>query len=99
MDGYSRGQPGHPRTIAAENGGNSVFARLLPSPQVSNYIQHLLPAVYPRSTLNWHQLFTWETSELKGGSVVLFLPVLSFLIWEMELVEGIASPGRTQQRD
>lgn len=99
MDGYLREGPGHPCTTAAENGGNSVSARLQLSPQVSNHIHDLLPAVCPRRTLNWHQMFTQETSELKGGSVALFLPALSFLIWEMGVVEGIVSPGRTQQRE
>lgn len=48
MDRYLRGQPGHFCTTAAENGGNSVFARLLLSPQVSNHIHDLLPTIYPR---------------------------------------------------
>lgn len=58
------------------------------SPQVSNHINDLLPAVYPRGTLNWHQMFTRDTSEPKGGSVALFLPALSFLIWEMGVNGG-----------
>lgn len=74
-------------STAVENGGNSVFVRLQHSPQVSSHIHDLFPAVYPRGTLNWHQMFTQDTSEPKGGSV-LFVPALSFLIWEMGVNGG-----------
>lgn len=94
---FKRGQLGHSCTIAAENGDNSIFAGLLLSLQVPSHVHDLLPAAYARSTLNWHHMFTQDTSELKRGSVALFLPALSFLVWEMGVVEGMASPGRTQQ--
>lgn len=43
-------------------------------------------------------MFTQGAAELKLDSGVLLLPVLSFLIWKMGAVEGVTSPGSTQQR-